>query len=516
VRVEGFLHDSARRFPDKIALIAGERRISYRALAADAARLARLLRRRGVGRGERVVIFLDNSPETVISIFAVLQAGAVFSVVNPGTKLDKLAYILNNCGARAVITEPRLEPVASEAAKSAPSVAFTLSTPFEFSGIPPEKNSEITSNTKPQEPAGIDLDHPGIDLDLAMIVYTSGSTGFPKGVMMTHQNVVSAATSITTYLESAADDVVLSVLPLAFDYGLYQALMCAKVGATLVLEKSFTYPAVLLEKLRRERVTGLPLVPTVAAVLLQLKDLAPGAFPDLRYITNTAAALPPAHIARLQELFPATKIFSMYGLTECKRCTYLPPAQLSLRPGSVGIAIPGTEAYVVDEAGRKAPPGATGELVIRGGHVMKGYWGDPQATERALRPGPFPWEKVLYTGDLFRTDEEGYLYFVARKDDIIKSRGEKVSPKEVENVLYELAGVREAAVVGVPDAVLGMAIKAVISADPEAGLTERDVIRHCAKRLEDFMVPKSVEFRDGLPKSANGKISRSQVMMELQ
>jgi len=509
VRVEDFLHDSARRFPDKIALIAGERRISYRALAADASRLAQALRSRGIGRGERVVVFLDNSPETVISIFAVLQAGAVFSVVNPGTKLDKLAYILNNCGARAVITEPRLEAVAAEAAKSAPSVAFTLSTPFEFSEILSEKNSEITSNTKQQEPTGIDL-------DLAMIVYTSGSTGFPKGVMMTHQNVVSAATSITTYLESAADDVVLSVLPLAFDYGLYQALMCAKVGATLVLEKSFTYPAVLLDKLRRERVTGLPLVPTVAAVLLQLKDLAPGAFPDLRYITNTAAALPPAHIARLQELFPATKIYSMYGLTECKRCTYLPPAQLSLRPGSVGIAIPGTEAYVVDEAGRKLPHGVTGELVIRGGHVMKGYWGDPQATERALRPGPFPWEKLLYTGDLFRTDEEGYLYFVARKDDIIKSRGEKVSPKEVENVLYELAGVREAAVVGVPDPVLGMAIKAVVSADPDAGLTERDVIRHCAKRLEDFMVPKTVEFRDGLPKSANGKISRSQVMVELQ
>ncbi len=509
MRVEDFLHDSARRFPDKIALIAGERRISYRALAADASRLAQALRSRGIGRGERVVVFLDNSPETVISIFAVLQAGAVFSVVNPGTKLDKLAYILNNCGARAVITEPRLEAVAAEAAKSAPSVAFTLSTPFEFSEILSEKNSEITSNTKQQEPTGIDL-------DLAMIVYTSGSTGFPKGVMMTHQNVVSAATSITTYLESAADDVVLSVLPLAFDYGLYQALMCAKVGATLVLEKSFTYPAVLLDKLRRERVTGLPLVPTVAAVLLQLKDLAPGAFPDLRYITNTAAALPPAHIARLQELFPATKIYSMYGLTECKRCTYLPPAQLSLRPGSVGIAIPGTEAYVVDEAGRKLPHGVTGELVIRGGHVMKGYWGDPQATERALRPGPFPWEKLLYTGDLFRTDEEGYLYFVARKDDIIKSRGEKVSPKEVENVLYELAGVREAAVVGVPDPVLGMAIKAVVSADPDAGLTERDVIRHCAKRLEDFMVPKTVEFRDGLPKSANGKISRSQVMVELQ
>jgi long-chain acyl-CoA synthetase len=497
VRVERFLQDSERRDPDKIALIAGERRVTYRQLAAQARLLARQLRARGVARGDRVVVMLDNSPETAVAIFAVLQAGAVFSVVNPGTKLEKLAYILNNCSAKALLTEQRLLPVASEAARGAPSVAFTLVAPFEESSA--EGQIEAAAQA-------------GIDLDLAMIVYTSGSTGFPKGVMMTHQNVVAAATSITTYLESRPEDIVLSVLPLAFDYGLYQLLMCVKVGATLVLEKSFTYPAVLLDRLRRENVTGLPLVPTMAAVLLQLKDLAPGMFPALRYITNTAAALPPAHIARLQELFPSTRIFSMYGLTECKRCTYLPPEQLPLRPGSVGIAIPGTEAYVVDEQGRKAPAGATGELVIRGGHVMKGYWGDPEATERSLRPGPFPWEKVLYTGDLFRTDEDGYLYFVGRKDDIIKSRGEKVSPKEVESVLYEMPGLREAAVIGVPDPVLGMAIKAVVVADAQAGLTERDVIRHCARRLEDFMVPKMVEFREALPKSDNGKISRRQVM----
>jgi amino acid adenylation domain-containing protein len=493
------LQDSERRFPDKIALIAGERRLTYRQLAAQTRRLAQLLRSRGVARGDRVVVMLDNSPETAVAIFAALQAGAVFSVVNPGTKLDKLAYILNNCSARALVTEPRLLPVASEAARSAPSVALTLVTPFE------EGTAEEKKVLDPGAAAGIDL-------DLAMIVYTSGSTGFPKGVMMTHQNVVAAATSITAYLESSPQDIVLSVLPLAFDYGLYQLLMCVKVGATLVLEKSFTYPAVLLDKLKAEKVTGLPLVPTMAAVLLQLKDLAPGMFPALRYITNTAAALPPAHIARLQELFPTTKIFSMYGLTECKRCTYLPPEQLPRRPGSVGIAIPGTEAYVVDEQGRKAPPGIVGELVIRGSHVMKGYWGDPEATERALRPGQFPWEKVLHTGDLFRTDEEGFLYFVGRKDDIIKSRGEKVSPKEVESVLYEMPGLREAAVIGVPDPVLGMAIKAVVVADAQAGLTERDVIRHCATRLEDFMVPRMVEFRDALPKSDNGKISRRQVM----
>ena len=497
MRVEGFLRESARRHPDKAALIAGGRRLAYRQLEALAGSVAAELRRRGLGRGDRVVLFLDNSPEAVAAIFGVLQAGGVFSVVNPGTKLDKLAYILNNCGARAILTEPRLQALATEAAKGAPSVAFTLVAPFDFGPLEEEKPFNA-----------------GIDLDLAMIVYTSGSTGFPKGVMMTHRNVVAAAASITTYLESVPEDVVLSVLPLAFDYGLYQALMCVKVGATLVLEKSFTYPAVLLERLRRENVTGLPLVPTIAAVLLQLKDLRPGMFPRLRYITNTAAALPPAHIARLQELFPATRIFSMYGLTECKRCTYLPPEDLARKPGSVGIAIPGTEAYVVDEQGRRAPPHQTGELVIRGAHVMQGYWADPAATERALRPGPYPWERVLHTGDLFRADEDGYLYFVARMDDIIKTRGEKVSPKEVETVLYELAGVREAAVVGVPDPVLGMAIKAVLAVDPEAGLGARDVIRHCAARLEDFMVPKSVEFRDSLPKSDNGKISRSRVLAE--
>jgi acyl-CoA synthetase (AMP-forming)/AMP-acid ligase II len=266
--------------------------------------------------------------------------------------------------------------------------------------------------------------------------------------------------------------------------------------------------------LRAERATGFPLVPTMAAMIIQMRDLKPGSLPDLRYITNTAAALPPAHIERLQELFPGVRLYSMYGLTECKRCTWLPPAELKRRPGSVGIAIPGTEAYVVDEAGNRAAPGIAGELVIRGPHVMKGYWRDQAATDKALKPGPYPWEKVLHTGDLFRTDEEGFLYFVGRKDDIIKSRGEKVSPKEVENVLYALPGVREAAVVGVPDPILGMAIKAVVAVEPGAALTREDVLRHCARHLEDFMTPKLVEFRDALPKSENGKIDRRGIAAE--
>ena len=495
MRIERFLWEAAGRFPDKTAVVAGDARVTYAELADRAAGLARELKRRGLRRGERAVIFLQNSAEAVAAVFGVLAAGGVFSVINPGTKGDKLAYILNNARASALLTEPRLAAVAKGAAAQAPSVANFVETPFDF-------------RAEGERPVG------GIDLDVAMIVYTSGSTGFPKGVTMTHANVDAAATSITTYLESRADDVVLSVLPMAFDYGLYQALMCAQVGATLVLEKSFTYPAVVLEKLRAEKVTGFPLVPTLAAMLLQMKQIQPGQFPDLRYLTNTAAALPPAHIQRLRELFPQAKVYSMYGVTECKRCTWLPPEQLDVRPSSVGIPIPGTEAWIVDEAGERVPPGTVGELVIRGAHVMKGYWENEEATRRALRPGPYPWENVLHTGDLFRADEEGYLYFVARKDDIIKTRGEKVSPREVENCLYEIPGVREAAVVGVPDALLGSAIKAVIAADPESRLTEREVIRHCASRLEDFMVPKHVEFRPELPKSENGKIARRQIAEE--
>jgi len=201
----------------------------------------------------------------------------------------------------------------------------------------------------------------------------------------------------------------------------------------------------------------------------------------------------------------------MYGFTEGQRCPYLPPAELDRRPGSVGIAIPNTEAFVVDDEGNRVGPEMVGELVIRGPHVMQGYWQDEAATARALRCGSSPGEKLLYTGDLFRTDAEGFLFFVGRKDDIIKSRGEKVSPKEVENILYALPGIREAAVVGVPDPILGMAIKAVLALDREASLTRDDVIRHCSKHLEDFMVPRVVEFRKALPKSENGKISRRQI-----
>jgi acyl-CoA synthetase (AMP-forming)/AMP-acid ligase II len=246
----------------------------------------------------------------------------------------------------------------------------------------------VSMQTAMEGQSGERLPEKNIDIDLAALIYTSGSTGQGKGVMLTHLNIVSAATSISTYLENTADDIILNVLPLSFDYGLYQLLMTFKIGGTLVLERSFTYPREILNMIAREHVTGFPIVPTIGSILLQM-DLGAYNLPDLRYITNTAAALPVEHIRKLRRAFPAVKIFSMYGLTECKRVSYLPPDQLDIRPGSVGRGMPNEEVYVVDEHGERVGPNVVGELVIRGANVMKGYWELPEETAQVLRPGPF-------------------------------------------------------------------------------------------------------------------------------
>jgi amino acid adenylation domain-containing protein len=517
VQLETFLEHSARRLPHKIALVFGEQRLTYDEIEARCNRLAHALIAAGVDRGDRVAIFLDNSVEAVVSVFAVLKAGAVFVMVNPTTKADKLTWILNNCQAKALV---------APAAKLTPLDDYWCQTPYlacvfvtggaqaAVSGNAAKQFWDLDAVSRQPAGAPTGATQPpakrAIDIDLAALIYTSGSTGNPKGVMLTHLNMVSAATSISTYLENRKDDIILSVLPLAFDYGLYQALMAFKIGGTLVLERSFTYPHAVLERLICEKVTGFPLVPTMAAILLQM-DLTKYEFSSLRYLTNTAAALPVEHIKKLRALFPQVTLFSMYGLTECKRVSYLPPEQLDIRPNSVGKGMPNEEVFVVDADGRRVAAGVVGELVVRGANVMKGYWDLPLETANKLRPGPVPGEMMLYTGDLFRTDAEGFLYFVGRKDDIIKSRGEKVSPKEVENVLCSHTAVAEAAVVGVPDPVLGEAIKAVVTLKPGSPATEKEILRFCSQHLEDFMVPKTVEIRDALPKTSNGKINKREL-----
>jgi acyl-CoA synthetase (AMP-forming)/AMP-acid ligase II len=321
--------------------------------------------------------------------------------------------------------------------------------------------------------------------------------------------MVTAANSITQYLDNRQDDIIIDTLPLSFDYGLYQVLMAFKLGATVVLEKGFIFPEQVIKTVVKERVTGWPIVPTIAAMLCRLKNLEKHDFSCLRYISSTGQVLPTNHIARLREVFPGVKIYSMYGLTECKRVSYLSPDQLDKRPGSVGKAIPNTEVYIVDEAGEIIQePGKSGELVVRGSTVMRGYWGLPEETKRALRPGLYPGELVLYTGDLFKQDEEGYLYFLGRKDDIIKTSGHMVSPKEVENVLCEIDDVVEAAVIGIADDVLGSSVKAFVCLSAGSRLTEKEILDFCYKNMEDYAVPKSVVIRDSLPRTDSGKIQK--------
>lgn len=502
------LEGHAVRTPRKEALVCGGERLTYAEFDARANRLAHSLARAGIGRGDRVVLFLPNSAETAVGIFAVLKAGAVFVVVHPGTKEAKLHYILNNCRASGLIAPAEILSAMLDGRNGLPHLKAVWA-----AGVPDGS-----------EPEGIpffrvdrewsDGAHPAaapenrcIDVDLAALIYTSGSTGQPKGVMMTHLNMLSAARSITTYLENREDDIVLSALPLSFDYGLYQLLMVLYFGGTLILERSFAFPHVLLSKAAEERVTGLPVVPTNVAVLLGM-DLSQYPLPSLRYITSTAQALPVEHIQRMRAAYPHARLYSMYGLTECKRVSYLPPDQLDKRPGSIGRGMPNEEVYLVDEQGNRVRPGVIGELVVRGSNVMRGYWELPEETGRVLRPGDIPGERVLHTGDLFYADEEGYLYFVERKDDMIKSQGEKVSSREVENVIAALKGVIECAVIGVPDPILGSAIKVVIHRDPCAAITERDVLSHCAQELESFKIPRIVEFRDRMPVTDTGKINK--------
>jgi long-chain acyl-CoA synthetase len=506
--LQEFLERSSERFPDKVALVAGGRRLTYRDLDTESNRLAHALGDLGVAYGDRVVVFLDNSPEAVVSLFGALKADGVFVVLNPTMKADKLAYILNNCRATALLTNAARWETAGAAASSAASLKGVLLFGEPGVGIeapiPLVKWNEARDSLPATRPS-----RKAIDIDLASLIYTSGTTGNPKGVMLTHRNMVSASTSITTYLENTESDIILSVLPLSFDYGLYQVLMSAQFGGTLILEKSFLYPYDVINALKRERVTGFPLVPTISAILLQLEGLRKERFDHLRYISNTAAALPVSHIRGLREIFRGAKIYSMYGLTECKRVSYLPPEEIDRRPTSVGRGMPNEQVYLVDETDRViTEPDIVGELVVRGANVMKGYWELPEETARMLRPGRYPWERVLYTGDLFRMDAEGFLYFVSRKDDIIKSRGEKVSPKEVEHAIYELPDVLETAVVGIADEVLGEAIKAYVVLKQGSALTAKEITAHCMRTLEDFMVPKVIELRDALPKTASGKITK--------
>ena len=510
------LSNSVCKDPDKTALIIEGKAYSYGRFYDAAMNLAGHLRMMGVERGDRVVIFMDNTWPSMVSVYGAQMSGAVFVLVNPLTKADKLGYIVEDSGARVLLTDSHLARV--------------------FLGISPRILSRLTiicSNYsgKVDTVQGMSLldferliaeEVPGsvlpalIPLDLAALIYTSGSTGFPKGVMHTHQSMVFSVRSLVEYLRLNSTDRIFLALPMAFDYGLYQLLMAMTVGATLVVERSFTYLGLVLKRLWEQEITCLPAVPTVFSMLIAAHHKNALSFPSIEIVTSTAADLPAEQIPELMEIFPNALIFKMYGLTECKRVSYLDPERLKDKPTSVGRAIPGTEILLLDEEGDPVQPGEVGILHVRGPHIMLGYWRMPERSREMLKPGPLPGERILCTHDRFRMDEDGDLYFLGRSDDIIKSRGEKVSPVEVERVVHQLDGVCEAAVVAAPDELLGEAIILYVSVEEGYCLSVSDIKRHCIAHMENFMIPKHIYIRASLPKTANGKIDKLKLAQESQ
>lgn len=505
-----FLSSSARRYPDRPALICDGQVHSFAQIERRSDLLARQLQAEGLQRGDRVAVFMENSPELVVSIFAISKAGGAFVVVNWATSARKLAYILTDCGIRVLIAKANLAKAVATASADVSQLQTIL-----WVGDPAERVRPGRTFAEIMADPHVPPDAPRlIDEDLCAIIYTSGSTGDPKGVMLTHRNVVCTAWSISTYLENVPDDIVACVLPLSFSYGLYQVVTGARVGFTVLLERSFAYAYKTLQRMVEHRATALPGVPTIFATLLKMAPLDGLDLSSLRYLTNAGAAIAPAHVRQLMELFPQVKIYSMYGQTECARSCYLDPARLADNMTSVGKAIPNSELFVVDERGRPVGPGEVGELVVRGANVMRGYWGRPDLTAQRLREGPIPGEKVLYSGDLFRQDEDGFLYFMSRKDDIFKCKGEKVSPKEIENVLAELPAISEAAAIGVDDPIDGKAVKAVVVLRQDGSVTASQIRQHCRANLDPYMVPKFVEIRSSLPKTDSGKIKKIALVQE--
>ena len=512
--IHHMLRSSAARYPEKEAVVHGTRRLTYREVADNCASIASGLRGAGMQRGDRVGIYLDPSVQQVLSIFSVSQAGGVYVPINTVLVPDQVAHIVRDCGMKALITTPDKLDALLPTLHDISSLHFFIVT-GKLNGRDPDGEN---ANSKPvhgfEEMLCLRVENPwqdwGISPDLAAILYTSGSTGKPKGVMLSHANVMAGSTIVSTYLEISDRDRILGVLPFSFDAGMNQLMTAFQQGGTIVLIK-FVFAKEIIDALLAEHVTGLAGVPTVWSLLAN-GGIQKHKFPELRYITNTGGVMPQAVLRVLREALPATKIFLMYGLTEAFRSTYLPPEELDRRPTSMGRAIPDTEILVLNDRSERCQPGEPGELVHRGPTVSMGYWGNPEATSRVLKPNPLlppelgNCEKVCYSGDLVKMDEDGFLYYVGRRDTMIKSSGYRISPTEVEEVLFQTGKIRQAAVIGIPDEVLGQTIKAFIVAKDGDPL-ECDAIQDfCAEKMPRHMVPKQFEVMKELPKTSSGKV----------
>jgi long-chain acyl-CoA synthetase len=496
----------ARREPARSALGDGRHQLSYGELWQQASALAATLRALGVETGDRVAIIAGNRIATAVAWYGIWLAGAAVVPLNAQARARDFAPWLAHCGARVLLHEAGNADVqAALAAMATPPAVLALpADPADRAARWPDAAGGDTGATRGGDDDGADV-LPDAEA-LAAILYTSGTTGAPKGVALSHGNLAANATAIIGYLHLTGADSIVSVLPHYYAYGASVLHTHLAVGARVVFEDNLVFPQAISAALERERATGFAGVPSTFALLLDRGQLHEHDLSGLRWLSQAGGAMAPALTRRLQAALPQADLFVMYGQTEASaRLTWLPPARLDAKLGSVGIAIDGVQLQVRREDGAQAAAGEHGEVWARGPNVMCGYWNAPEATAATLVDG---W---LRTGDLGHLDDEGYLWLAGRRSDMIKTGAHRVHPQDVEEAIAELAGVREVAVAGIDDALLGQAVAAFIVAEPAAGLTELKVKAHCRERLATYKIPKRVDFLAELPKTASGKIRRAQL-----
>ncbi len=516
--VHDLIYHSANRSPQADAIAYQGQIKSYGEIAHEVERCAKGLLTTGLSNHERVAVYLEKRIETVIALFAANAAGGVFVPINPLLKPDQVRYIMTDCNVRVLVTSAeryKLLADALPACHDLHSIIIVDNTEDipQVQGLNLLTWDDCLSAESGQRPFRV------IDNDMATILYTSGSTGKPKGVVLSHRNVVTGAKSVSEYLRNQPEDRILSVLPLSFDYGLSQLTTAFHVGATNVL-MNYLLPRDIIRVIEKENITGLAAVPPL---WIQLAQLNWSNIKSLRYITNSGGAMPRATLDQLRNAFPDTQIFLMYGLTEAFRSTYLPPGEIDQRPDSIGKAIPNAEILVLREDGSPCVPGEPGELVHRGALVSLGYWNDPEKTAACFKPiiskqhGLTIPELAVWSGDTVRMDEEGFLYFIGRRDEMIKTSGYRVSPTEIEEVIYATGMVGEAVAIGVPHPVLGQAILVIATPRRDEKLEIEDLLTACKRQLPAFMLPSHIDIRPGhLPRSPNGKIDRKTLFQEMQ
>ena len=499
---------TAQCFPNNIAITYQQQQLSYLQLAQEVSRVATKLTALGVCRHDRVATFLPKNPEAVISLFATSQAGAVFVPINPVLKPQQVRHILSDCNVKVLITNTARAKQLTEILGQCPDLITIIVTDANELILTSQQLS--LWSTVPQQstvaPAFSRTDH-----DMAAILYTSGSTGLAKGVVLSHRNLLCGANSVTQYLHNTSDDNILALLPLSFDYGLSQITTAFSVGAHCIL-MDYLLPNDVLKAITKHQITGLAAVPPLWAQLVKLNnqyDLS-----SLRYFTNSGGAMPKAILEQLQVLFPTAQPYLMYGLTEAFRSSYLEPKYIKTHPNSIGKAIPNAELLVVTGDGRIANDNEPGELVHRGPLVSMGYWNAPEKTAQRFKPVATALPQLclndiaVFSGDWVTRDSEGFLYFVARQDDMIKSSGYRVSPGEVEDVIYQLSDVVEATVIGLPHPQLGQAMIVVFVTVAVDISVVKTMQAHCRKELANYMQPLKYIAIETMPHNANGKIDR--------